>query len=82
MMRRILVLLTVALVMAAMVVASAMPAFAQEGHGSCAVFGQAVAVAGRTVVPFGLFVEQFAPVSDDFHTVQQEACEPLPEPQP
>jgi hypothetical protein len=81
-MRRILVLLTVALVMAAMMVASAMPAFAQEGHGSCAVFGQAVAGASQLVVPFGQVVEQAAPVSDDFHTVQQLACEPLPEPQP
>jgi hypothetical protein len=68
--------------MAALLVASALPAFAQERHGSCAIFGQAVSGAAQLVVPFGQVVEQDAPASDDFHFVQQLVCEPLPVSQP
>ena len=77
-MRRLISVVAVAALMAAMLVASALPAFAQEGHGSCAVFGEAVSGGAQLVVPFGLVVEQSAPVSDDFHFVQQLFCEPQP----
>ena len=79
-MRRLISVVAVAALMAAMLVASALPAFAQGGHGSCAVFGAAVSGGAQLVVPFGLVVEQAAPASDDFHFVQQLVCEPQPEP--
>jgi hypothetical protein len=77
-MRRLISVVAVAALMAAMLVASALPAFAQEGHTSCKLFGLVVSGGAHLVVPFGQVVQESAPVSDDFMFIQGLTCEPRP----
>ena len=69
-MRRILLVLAVAAMMATMMV-SAGPAFAQGG---CKEFGQAVRTAAQLPGPFGQLVKEAAPVNEEFQLAKAGLC--------
>jgi len=73
-MKRIILMVTVALIMAAMVMFAG-PASAQGG---CQAFGDSVADDVKVFVPAGkTFVSQVAPLADLVHTEHEEFCPEL-----
>ena len=72
-MRRFIMLVTVALVMAAMLMLAS-PAFAQSENAGCKELGNAVAGFTQQFNPFGQVISGFAPLNNEVAMDKERIC--------
>ena len=73
-MRRIISLVTVAALMAAMVAVNAAPAFAQSENAGCQELGNAIAGFSQQFNPFGQLLSGLAPLNDEVAMDKERIC--------
>ena len=73
-MRRLLLVMSVAALMAAMLAVNAAPAFAQSENAGCQELGDAIAGFSQQFNPFGQLLSGLAPLNDEVAMDKERIC--------